>query len=470
MAGNLFRLWKRDEMKQHAEQSVSSEKQLLGRLFNESEVISNRLNAAVDEVNQSISRLTEVADHVTKQEDQMLGRSRLAVERIDEAFSVLQQVAASAEEISTASTRLSGESKDTKSVVMDVCLSLDTTDKVMNDLSSHNQSMETQFKSLIEQMSSIYEINSFIQEIVTQTSLLALNASIEAAHAGEFGRGFSVVAQEIRKLAEQSHEAVRRSSGIVDQIENGIQKVVMSVENERRAVISGVAEMRRSKARMDEIVERISEVDRLVGQTDQANTVQAGHMGELSQMLKEVVDSVNETMISVDENVAVSQRQRDQIAKLGKISRNLSRTSGELAETLEQIGHRSEARTADADVEGLLAWLQEQAAHEELRSMGETEHERKLTRMFSAKEGIEAIWSNRDDGTFVFSMPEAGLLNAKGRDWWKRAMEGKPFKSEVYVSAITKRPCITIAVPVLGAGGQPIGVLGADIRLVSTDS
>jgi len=469
MAGKLLRLWKRDEAERQAGQSLSSEKQLLGRLFNESEVISNRLNAAVDEVNQSIGRLTEVADHVSKQEGQMLGRSRLAVERIDEAFSVLQQVAAAADEISAASARLNGESKDTKAVVLDVCRSLDTTDKVMNELSLHNESMDTQFKSLIGQMSSIYEINSFIQEIVTQTSLLALNASIEAAHAGEFGRGFSVVAQEIRKLAEQSHAAVRRSTGIVDQIESGIQQVVLSVENERKAVVSGVAEMARNKERMDAIVERISEVDRLVGQTDHANTVQAGHMSELSQMLKEVVDSVNETLHSVDGTIAVSQRQREQIAKLGRISRNLSRTSGELAETLEQIGYRSEARAADADVEGLLAWLEEQASQGELRSMGEAEHERALTGMLGAKEGIEAVWSNRDDGTFVFSLPEAGLLNAKGRDWWKRAMEGKPFKSDVYVSAITKRPCITIAVPIRGAGGQPIGVLGADVRLKPTD-
>ena len=65
-----------------------------------------------------------------------------------------------------------------------------------------------QHRDLIEQTSKINEINDFIQEIVSQTSLLALNASIEAAHAGEFGRGFAVVAQQIKKLAEQSHEAV----------------------------------------------------------------------------------------------------------------------------------------------------------------------------------------------------------------------------------------------------------------------
>ncbi|SFI91937.1 hypothetical protein SAMN02799624_02675 [Paenibacillus sp. UNC496MF] len=51
-----------------------------------------------------------------------------------------------------------------------------------------------------------------------------------------------------------------------------------------------------------------------------------------------------------------------------------------------------------------------------------------------------AVWSNRDDGTFIFSQPEAGQLNAKGRDWWQGAMEGRAFASAVYVSAITKKP------------------------------
>ena len=62
-------------------------------------------------------------------------------------------------------------------------------------------------------------------------------------------------------------------------------------------------------------------------------------------------------------------------------------------------------------------------------------------------QGMEAIWSNRSDGSFVFSEPEAGLLNARGRDWWRKAMAGETYISEVYLSAITKRPCLTVSMP-----------------------
>jgi hypothetical protein len=80
-------------------------------------------------------------------------------------------------------------------------------------------------------------------------------------------------------------------------------------------------------------------------------------------------------------------------------------------------------------------------------------------------QGMEAIWSNRSDGSFIFSAPEAGLLNARGREWWKRAMSGETFVSESYVSAITKRPCLTVSIPFGRPDGTVIGVLGIDIAV-----
>jgi len=435
------------------------------QLINESLVISDQMHAAVEEVNLSIHELTSIADRSKGQEQLLRSRSRRAVEQIEETFSAIQEVAAAADEISSTSIQLDQESKHAKEVVVDVCRSLLKTDEVMNNLNSHNRSMELRIHELIEQTSRINEINAFIQEIVAQTSLLALNASIEAAHAGEYGRGFSVVAQEIRKLAEQSHEAVRRSGGIVTEIENGVRQVVESVGLEKTAVEQGIAEMALTKERMDMIFAQISGLDRLVSSAKTASNEQSSLMGQTSHMLKEVVDTVNQTIVSVDETLDLTNEQRKQIGKLGRISVNLDKSSGELVKAIQAVGLNREVHVIDANVSAMHELLGRIAAEQAVRSMDEAEHAARLTSVLNGTAEVEAVWSNRTDGSFVFSLPEAGLLNAKGREWWKQAMEGRSYTSDVYISAITKRPCLTLSMPIRGAAGEAAGVIGIDIRI-----
>ncbi|MDQ8738403.1 methyl-accepting chemotaxis protein [Paenibacillus sp. LHD-38] len=435
------------------------------RLLNESVVISDQLNAAVDEVDHSASRLTEIADVSAEHEKKLRSSSLLAMNRIEEAFSALQEVASAAEQISGASSHLNEKSKETKEVVLDVCRSLTNTDEVMNELNKNNRSMDEHIRQLIEQTSHINEINQFIQEIVSQTSLLALNAAIEAAHAGEYGLGFSVVAQQIKKLAEQSGEAVKRSSAIVEQIEHGVKRVVNAVDMEKLSVERGVAEMAVNRDRMDVIFSKITEVDELVGQTSMASKLQTDHMADSTLMLKDVVDSVNETLQSVDSTLQMNQLQREQIGNMNRISHNLKRSYSDLTHAIEQVGMRRSDQDVKVNVAGVQEWLRIAAADSQLTALNIAEHEAKLSSLLRAKTEIEAIWSNRLDGSFIFSLPEAGLLNAKGREWWKKAIAGEIFQSDVYVSAITKQLCLTVSVPIHNKQGKVVGVIGADISI-----
>ncbi|MFF2480703.1 methyl-accepting chemotaxis protein [Paenibacillus sp. NPDC058071] len=441
----------------------------LTQLMNESVVLSDQLNAAVDEVDQTIGDLSAVADSSAVQEQHLRARSEQAMNRIEQTFSALQEVSAAAAEISGASTHLHEKSKETTEIVLDVRRSLANTDQVMNDLRQQNEAMERHIKQLIDQTSHITEINELIREIVSQTSLLALNASIEAAHAGEYGRGFSVVAQQIRKLAEQSHEAVTRSSGMVEEIEKGVQLVVGSVENERTAVSRGIDEMSVNKERMDLIFSRIHEVNELVHQTNTASTQQTIHMNGTTEMLREVVDSVNDTLVSVDGTLQMTKKQREMIGRLNRVGRNLQKSSTELSQAVDRVGLNKGSTAAEEgaglNTAALQEWLRGAAAASELIGMDEVSHRQSLTELLRSKSEIEAIWSNREDGSFVFSLPEAGLLNAKGREWWRKGMAGQSFKSGVYVSAITKKPCVTIAVPIRSAEGKIVGVVGADITI-----
>lgn len=437
----------------------------VSQLIHESLVISDRMQAAVEEVNLAALELSEIANRSRAQEERLRKLGRQAVDRIEETFAALQTVEARAEEIKDNMLRTSEQSREVSRVVVDVCLSLVNTDEVMNDLGRHNRTMEQRIDDLISQMSRIGEINAFLQEIVTQTSLLALNASIEAAHAGEYGRGFAVVAQEIRKLAEQSHESLRRSGGIVREIEEGVRQVVSSVREEKTAVQRGISEKTQTKARMDDIYARIARLDPLVSFAAQASAEQSALTAGVTSMLKEAADAMGLTVRSVDETLELTAEQRKQIAKLDRVREDLGRNSRALYAAIQEVGLRRESGASDLPIEPMIEWLASIAAQPSIRSLDEKVHASTLKALIEAKPEIEAIWSNRADGSFIFSFPEAGLLNARGREWWKRAMEGSTYTSEIYVSAITKRPCLTISMPIPDDQGKPAGVIGIDIRL-----
>jgi methyl-accepting chemotaxis protein len=437
--------------------------EVLRQMVGEAVVIADRLQAAVSEVDSSMSQLDAIADRSAEQEEKLRQHSKTAMFRLEEAFSSLQEVSAASQEIRGVTEEMNSHSQKTRDVVVDVCRSLNHTDEVMNDLSTNHGTMEERVNGLIAQASKIGEINALIQEIVTQTSLLALNAAIEAAHAGEQGRGFSIVAQEIRKLAERSGQAVKHSTSIVQNIESGIRQVVSSVEQEKKSVSLGIEEMNKTREKMDVIFNSFLKVDQHVSKTLEFAVEQAERTKATNTLLEDVVEAVGLTLSSVDDTLAQNKRQRAEINNLGRVSEELKESADELIVAVQQAGGRTWDSEVAMDTTRWFDLLRTLASDPSLAGLEEEVHREVLGSSLKRTTGMEAIWSNRSDGSFVFSEPKAGLLNARGREWWKKAMNGEIFVSDVYISAITKRPCLTVSMPLRRIEGTVFGVIGIDI-------
>ncbi|WP_052429292.1 methyl-accepting chemotaxis protein [Paenibacillus borealis] len=436
-------------------------------LGNEIVVTSDRLHGALEEISRHTEGLQQTADYSHAYEVDLQTRSNEAKANIEGAFATMGGVSAVTQHIEEVTGKLGATMQATRSGMAEMVDSLKNTDEVMEELQEQSGDMLNKFTTLSGHLAMVEEINSLIVGIVNETSLLALNASIEAARAGEQGRGFAVVASRIRQLADQSRSSVDRSTEVLLDINNGVRQVLESVTKEQSAVEHGVNEVATVKRRLGDISDRIEEVGTAVTESVAAAARQSKLIDEVTGELSGAVSIVNETIAGVDLTLEQVTRQRTQIGQLNQISASLLTESQALQQSVNSIAGREVVEMSGyaERLQEMQLLLEDLSAKRELYSPDADSHSSVLTACIRKVPDVQAIWSNRTDGTFIFSEPAAGLMNAKRRDWWNGAMNEGQYVSQPYVSAITKRSCITLARAIKDGHGEIVGVVGIDLAV-----
>jgi len=208
-------------------------------------------------------------------------------------------------------------------------------------------------------------------------------------------------------------------------------------------------------------------VGAVVSDTVAAASRQSRLIGDTTTELRGAVQIVNETIANVDQTLEQVTRQRTQIGQLNEVSANLLTDSQALRESVNAIAGKEEIEISQyaGRLQEMNTLLRDITAKEELYSPDPASHSNVLTACLRKVPDVQAIWSNRTDGTFIFSEPAAGLLNAKRRDWWNGAMIQGEYVSSPYVSAITKRSCITLSRAIKNSQGEVVGVVGIDLAV-----
>jgi len=234
--------------------------------MNDSNLIEN-VSDAMDEIMKidEVGSLLFVVDETAKEADDMNEATKQLNSSVDE-------IASTAHKASERTSMMVDQAKDSKGIVE---TSLNGFLKMIDEF----QQSKKDFEALTDKVNSISEVIEFIKSIADQTNLLALNASIEAARAGEHGLGFAVVAEEVRKLAEQTKMSVEDITKEMVEVQSESNNVSASIETFSKNLSEHVEDTNESMLAIDEIMAHIDEVNKAIA-TIASITEREAHMTE----------------------------------------------------------------------------------------------------------------------------------------------------------------------------------------------
>lgn len=214
---------------------------MFGNLADGFNLMIQRFSQLMKQVRQAAERVNSSASTLRDNAGQMAGTARHQADESIKALSAVEQLTTSMRQVTQTAGASSEAARQVLKATEDGRLAVQETVQDMQRIQLAVQRMSKQVKALGDRSLEISQIVSTIREIANQTNLLALNAAIEAAGAGEAGARFGVVADQVRRLAENSTQATREIADLVKVIQSETQHAVVAMEHETQAVEAGSA-------------------------------------------------------------------------------------------------------------------------------------------------------------------------------------------------------------------------------------
>ena len=274
----------------------------------------DELGAMADSINTTVERLSAIirgvksaADHLSSSATQLSSESAQVSQRVQQqsdrvmqTSAAMEEIGASVHEIASGSGEVARASSETQQIARNSSAQTTHSIATTHRIAEAVESSAHVIGELAAATDRINEVTKVIKDIADQTNLLALNAAIEAARAGEQGRGFAVVADEVRKLAERTSTSTGDISGIVEEIRKKTASAVDAMREVKDEVNTGVAASSEAAVSLKLILESAQKVAELADRIAAATHEQTTASDSTARSMAEVLGMFEENTASID--------------------------------------------------------------------------------------------------------------------------------------------------------------------------
>ncbi len=248
----------------------------------------SELRRLVGDIQHTASQVGDAADHIQTTTESLAEGSDSQSRRIIDASETIRSMAGAMQGVSANASRAAEVARIARSSSLRGAQAVTETAKGMISVRQEVQETSKRIKRLGETSQEIGEIAKLINEIADRTGMLALNASIQAASAGEAGRGFAVVAAEVERLAVRAADATKQIDELINTIQGETSEVVIAMEETTREVVNGSALASEAGQTLTEIEGVSKELADLVESISEASTSQAGSSEQIAQAMADI--------------------------------------------------------------------------------------------------------------------------------------------------------------------------------------
>ncbi|MDI6601767.1 MAG: methyl-accepting chemotaxis protein [Thermoanaerobacteraceae bacterium] len=349
-----------------------------------------------------------------------------------------------------------------------------TTQDILNDLTEQinqlgmaNRETAQTMNELVNLTKKISEFVNVITDIAKKTNLLSLNAAIEAARAGEAGKSFTVVANEIRGLANQTESAVKQIEELSTAIQIGAQNSSNQINLGLNAIETNISKTNETNKTFNDLKADIDNMIKTINKISELAEKQINQLSFSVQTAELITSAIQESAAEIEEISSSVQQEDASIEQIDDSIGSLDVLAGELFNiTSNYTSEKYLTEVSRNNVSAAQDVVRQLAKEPDIISMDIGKHQKILSEYYNKNKNIiTTLLTLNLKGDVYAITSNTSVTNFAFREWFQRAIKGETFCSRPYITVATNDINITVSTPIKNSDGMIIGVIAANVLI-----